>query len=310
MQTQSKTIPKSSSRSWTRLAVIGLGIIALVCVVAYFALGAYIADQFSRPERYALTQTPAAYGMKYENVAFESAVDHIPLRGWYIDSPGDKVILQLHGRNGTRDAGSGLAVAQMFVQNNYDVLMFDFRGHGESGGERYSIGLLEVRDVAGALNYLKTRGVQDVGVIGFSMGAATTLNAAPDLPAMRAVVADSAFADINLLLDEQLPQETGLPAWVNPGVLLMGKLLYGIDLAANRPVSAIARLTDRPVFLIHGTKDDLVPVHHAELLAQADAANPNLSVWILDGVGHTDAFDEANAEYRARVLDFFARNLQ
>ncbi len=310
MQAQTKTVTKVSARAWGRTLVIVAGVVVLVGIVAYFAIGAYVADQVSHPERHPLTQTPAAYGLKYQEVAFESAVDHIPLRGWYIDSPGDKVIVQLHGRNGTRDSGSALAVAKMLADHNYDVLMFDFRGHGESGGERYSVGLLEVRDVAGALDYLKTRGVQSVGVLGFSMGAATALNAAPDLPAMRAVVADSAFADITLLLEEQLPKETGLPAWFSPGFVLMGKLLYGIDLNDNRPVRAIARLKDRPVLLIHGTNDNLVPVHHAQLLAQADATNPNLSVWIADGVGHTRAFDDAPVEFRARVLDFFARNLQ
>lgn len=79
-----------------------------------------------------------------------SSTDGIPLAGWYIDSPGDRVILLLHGRNGARDGGVNLKVANELAKRNYDVLMFDFRGHGASSGTDYSLGVLETRDVAGA----------------------------------------------------------------------------------------------------------------------------------------------------------------
>ncbi len=52
-----------------------------------------------------------------------------------------------------------------------DVFMFDFRGHGNSGPGRLSFGQFESRDVSGALNYLRSRGVSEVGVIGWSLGA-------------------------------------------------------------------------------------------------------------------------------------------
>src|SRR3990170_3409555 len=120
-----------------------------------------------------VTLSPAAYGLAYEDVEFPSAVDGIVLKGWLIDSPGTKTIVVMHGRNSVRDEPNVgiLELAQALVGQGYDVLTFDFRAHGESGGTRYALGQFEVRDVAGALDYLKGRGVREVGVIGYSMGA-------------------------------------------------------------------------------------------------------------------------------------------
>jgi dipeptidyl aminopeptidase/acylaminoacyl peptidase len=178
---------------WVR----GVAVLLLLIVIVYLAIGAVLADKLSATTRHPLTSTPANYGLTYERVQFRSA-DGIPLAGWYIGSPGAQTILVLHGQDGERDDPSiGLMdIDRALVQHGYDVLTFDFRGYGESGGDRFSLGDLEVRDVAGALNYLKTRGVNQVGALGFSMGAATALNSAPAHPEMRAVVADSSFAEI------------------------------------------------------------------------------------------------------------------
>src|SRR5207302_4468320 len=197
---------RSAVQGWQLLT---LGAVLLVLgVLTYFAIGAYMADGLGHAQRAALTSTPADQGLPYERVAFLSAVDNIPLQGWFIGGGGHQTILMLHARDGRRDDPTvGLPdIARALVQDGYDVFAFDFRAHGESGGSHLGFGTLEVRDVAGALAYLRTRGIAEVGTIGFSMGAATTLNSAAEYPAMRAVVADSSFADLQLLLDTQVPR--------------------------------------------------------------------------------------------------------
>lgn len=287
-----------------------VGIVLTILLIAYFGISTIVADRLSRPERHPITKTCAEYGLKCESVRFNSAVDNIPLSGWYIDSPGTKVILMLHGRDGTRDSDDAMEIAQALAKNNYDVLMFDFRAHGESGGERFSLGYLETRDVAGAMRYLRTRGVNEVGVIGLSMGAATALNSAPDEPEFRAIVSDSAFADEMLLLETELPKYSGLPAFFNPGIFLMARLLYGIDVASNKPERAIARLGNRPVLLIHGTFDADVPPINAYALQKAGADDPNLQLWIVPEAKHVGAYRKKPEEYLKRVIEFFDRNMR
>lgn len=291
-----------------RLLLIVAGI-AITLLALYFIISAVEAARLSGARPHPLTHTPADFGLTYQNVNFNSTVDNVPLSGWYIDSPGKKVIVMFHGFNGTRDGDVNLAVAQMLAKHNYDILMFDFRGEGESGGDRVGLGTLETRDVSGALAFLKSRGINEVGTIGFSMGAGTELNAAPDHPEMRAIVSDSAFADVNPVLDAGLPAASGLPAWFNPGMKIMARLMFGMDLMNDKPANAIARLGDRPVLLIHGTADESVPLHHLFVLYDAGMNDPNLQVWVVPGAGHTLGFRQDPDEYTRRVVAFFDKYL-
>src|SRR6185369_14465716 len=227
-----------------------------------------------------------------ETVQFPSAIDNVRLKGWLMGTGSGRTIVVLHAKDGTRaDPTVGLPdLERALVQHGYRVLAFDFRGHGESGGDRVSIGALEPRDVSGALAFLKTRGITSAGVIGFSMGAATALNAAAEHPELRAVVADSAFADFDELISTELPREGNVPNVFDPGIEFMAWTMYGMDMGNNKPARSLARLGDRPVFLIHGTADVYVPMHHQDELQKAGAANPNLQVWIVPGAEHVRAF--------------------
>lgn len=307
-QVQSASKRKST---FGRIALRVALIVALVLVVAYFGVSAFVADRFTIPARVIPTHYPSDYGLAYEMVSFTSAVDNIPLTGWYINSPGEKVILLLHGRDATMDDESLrlMELMQALAQHSYDVFTFDFRAHGLSQGTRYSFGDLEQRDVAGALSYLKSRGVTEVGVISFSMGAVTALNAAPAHPEMRAIVADAAFADFGVLVSDVLPQVAGLPSFFTPGVFVMARVMYGMDMAGNKPTEALAHLGSRPVMLIHETGDPQISTTHHYLLEKAGQKNPSLESWLIQGADHGQSFRQNREEYLQRVFGFLDRNL-
>jgi dienelactone hydrolase len=296
-----------SRKNLSRLAV------ALVVVLAlgYAGISVYMADKLTSATHTPTSTLPSDYGAAYETVRFPSAVDGIPLEGWYIDSPGKRVILLLHANGGVRDCvfvGLG-DIAKGLWQNGFDVLAFDLRAHGKSGGDRVGFGGSEVRDVAGAVAYLKTRGVNQVGAMGFSLGADTALIAAPDIPELRAIVADSAFADLPLVLETELPKASGLPAFFNPGVILAARLTVGLDASSISPRSSVARLGDRPLFLIHGALDSTVNVSQAYTLQKAAAANPNMQSWVVADAEHARAFKQHPEEFITRTVAFYNRYL-
>ena len=309
------TAPTSRVRArpaWRRILLIAAVALLTILVAAYFGISAYTADKLSKPDRKALTSTPAEYGLKYEDVSFNSTVDNIPLSGWLIDSPGDKAIIMLHGKDQTRDRDEAfLEKASIFVQNNYDVLMFDFRGHGLSGGERYAFGAWETRDVAGALKFLQDRGYDTIGTYGVSMGAAISLLTAPDYPEIKALMVDSPYADLPGLLGTKIPEASGLPAFFNPGILLMARLMYGMDLSNVKPADAMANLGDRPVFHVQSRDgDDSVPVTEGYALQKAGANDPNFTSWLAPGKGHVHSYSNNKEEYTKRMLDFYATYLK
>jgi fermentation-respiration switch protein FrsA (DUF1100 family) len=283
-------------------------VLLILVIAAYFAVGGVVADKLSHPVRSVISEPPEKYGLAYEDVNF-SSTDGIPLSGWYIDAPANdgRVIVMMHGRDGIRDGTPAMPVAAALVKAGYDVFTFDFRAHGLSGGERYSMGQWETRDVTAALDVVKTRGATTIGAYATSMGGATELKAAVEHPEIAAVMADSAFANLPELLVTELPEASGLPAFFNPGIFDMARTLYGIDLWNNKPEEAVAKLGDRPLYFVHSETDTQIPSQHSlDLYATATAAgNPNASVWIAPGEGHCRAYQNHPDEYTSRMLDFF-----
>ena len=134
---------KSSQHKWRR-RLIRLGIVlAIVVVVIYFGISSYAAYRITHPVRREVHTTPEPYGMAYENVAFTSVPDGVPIEGWFMDSPGTRTIMVLHGASSVRDNFLNMEVGRVLYQHGYDLLMFDFRAHGGSGGEIGSIGDLK-----------------------------------------------------------------------------------------------------------------------------------------------------------------------
>jgi len=142
------------------------------------------------------------------------------LRGWYLPADthgpfyqGKRVIIVAHGK-GYHRANPIINMMQLEVdlaRQGYHVLTFDFRGWGESDGKRFSLGYYERRDLLSAVDYLISRGFssQSIGVIGFSMGAATALMCAAESTDIAAVVSDSSFADLRLTRISQVNRDKG-----------------------------------------------------------------------------------------------------
>ncbi len=247
-----------------------------------------------------------------EEVSFTSAQDHVRIGGWFFGAPGGQrrpAVVLCHGIwTGRREC---LPLALRFQAAGYNVLCFDFRAHGSSDGRFITVGHHETNDVIGAVEYLKQRSEVDparIGVIGFSMGAAATIQAAARCPDIAAVVADSAYASFVDAAKYSFSSVTRVPHFLfAPPALGWAKLIMHVDATQFRPIDAIGRIAPRPVLLTHGTLDEIVPVLHAYSLFQA-AEEPK-ELWIVDGAHHVGARDQDPDGYFARVESFMAQAL-
>jgi pimeloyl-ACP methyl ester carboxylesterase len=210
--------------------------------------------------------------------------------------------LLVHGFSGDRSDPHVVETARVYHRAGFDVLMLDLRANGESEGERVTLGYREVRDVRAALSWLDRRGFDPSRVVlhGWSMGGATVVRAAPS-SGVAAVVEEAAYADLPPLLQERLPEASGLPAFFNPGVFLMGRVFLDIDPWAVRPKEDARRLSEEgvPFMIIHSRDDEVIPFEHAESFA---AAYPRAVFWELKGYEHVAAY--THPEYRKRLLSF------
>src|SRR5260370_15573681 len=171
------------------------------------------------------------------------------------------------------------------ARHGFAVLAFDMRGTGESPPAPLSLGYFEQRDVLGAVDFLLSGPVpypalhrtRIIGGWGVSMGAATLLMAAAQEPAIRAVVSDSAYADIIPILEREVPKGGHLPPLFTPGTLFAVNVLYGIDFYAVRPEDIVANIAPRPILFIQGTSDTYVPPSNMDALAAAARTASNAS---------------------------------
>jgi dipeptidyl aminopeptidase/acylaminoacyl peptidase len=257
-------------------------------------------------ERVPIESNPADFGLEYADVSFPSP-DGLTLRGWWLEGGDDSpTIVVVHGSEGNRGdpAERMLGLAGDLVSDGYNVLMFDMRGHGESEGEHISAGLHEKNDLLGAIDYVRGRGIDNkIGVLGFSMGAAACLMAAPESEEIDAVVADAAYADIVSIMESEFAERSNLPGFFMSIILFMTRTVYDVDFTAVKPGEAVKE-TSVPVFIIHGEQDEMVPVEHAYRLKEA-SQNPDSRLWILPEAQHANSYQVRPTEYKEQVISFF-----
>lgn len=310
---------------WLRRLIAVLLVISGLLSFGYAGISLYAAPQVHQTAPLPITQTPAALGLAYHDVTFASRGDGLALRGWFI--PGvlssgqltaERAIIFVHGNAGNRAAPANglLDLSAAFARHGFAVLAFDLRGQGESARATVTWGMLEQRDVLGAVDFLHKGSLpypalgrpHTIGAWGLSLGGASTLFAAVHEPALQAIVADSVFADISPILEREIVKQGGYPSVIAPGVLVAAGLINGINYYAIRPVDVVASLAPRPLFFIQGSNDDFVPPSALEEFTSAARTAPNAHVhsWQVPGVNkHALTFKVAGDEYVARVVAFF-----
>jgi pimeloyl-ACP methyl ester carboxylesterase len=284
-----------------KLALWVLFALAIVAV-GYLGVALFVATWLSTPSRQPEERTPYDVGLTYREVSLRST-DGLVLAGWWV--PGDdlsKAVVLVPGLEGDKSDRHVLETAPVYARAGYGVLMVDLRAQGRSEGERVTMGYREVQDVRAAHAWLKERGFAPHGVVlhGFSMGGATVLRAAPGT-SVAAVVVDSAYADLPLILRQRLPEVSGLPPFFTPGVMLAARLFLNLDPWAVQPEEDTRRFCKEGVHLliIHSTGDKVVPFGHASRLKEAC---PRATFWKIEGYEHVGAY--AHPEYEQKLLSF------
>ena len=302
-----------SIRSWAgRYRWVGLAL-AILLVLAYAGVSYFIASGVTRAERVDFEDHPADYRLDYEDVEFVSRKGDVILKGWYLPSHScEASVVLVHGITANRTSREATRIAARLVEECFNVVLFDLRAHGASGGDRITGGIDEAEDVLGAYDYLRSRGAHPhrIGVLGRSMGAGAAVLAAAAEPDIQALVLDSAYAKVNDLISFEIARKTPVPEWAAsvfiPGASLFANMLYGIDLSKLAPEQAI-KSVDMPILVIHGDADTRIPTEHG--LRVHEAAHAQSEMWLVPDTDHAEAFYIFPDEYIQRVASYFRTQL-
>jgi uncharacterized protein len=287
--------------------VTPFGVAALTGVLG---VAAYTGRSLNTPRRHTwqdgYTFSPFEMQVPYEPVSFVTE-DGVTIRGWWLPRAGsNRVVVACTGHRGAKHELLGIASGLWRAGDN--VLLFDFRGCGESDAAPLSAGHNELPDARAAVRFAQERLPEgQIGLLGYSMGGAVAILVAATDPSVRAVVADSSYAAISDVIANAYRRRR-LPA---QPFLAVGDRYngwrYGYRYAALRPVDAVGRLAPRPLLLIHGAADELTPVAHAQELYAA-AGEPK-GLWIVPDAPHCCAYFADREAYAARVAAFFTATL-
>ncbi len=300
---------------WTRfryLSAAYLGVSVVLSLVVLTGVGWVGSERGlhpAPPDDLPLLEDYPRLAAALEDIEFPSA-DGTALSGWFISGTTPRTIVLLHGFGENRH--QMLPHAEFLHDAGYSTLLFDQRSRGESEGEDVSFGYHERGDVEGAVRHLQQRPDADgenVGVLGLSMGGATAIFAAAELPEIKAVVSESAFSSVDSAVASSFEHFIDLPAFpFAPVTVFIIEQRLGISSDEVVPEDYVASISPRAVFIIHG-RDDVTIVPEDGIALHAAAGEPKEPMWLIENAAHSEGVDVAPDEYAKRVLDFFERHL-
>jgi uncharacterized protein len=215
------------------------------------------------------------------------ATDGARLHGWWVRAAPPRAghVLLCHGNAG--NVGDRTAHARLLAAAGFDVLLFDYRGYGRSAGRPSEAGTYRDARVA-RTGLLRVPEVDPERVLylGESLGGAVALELALEHPPA-GLVLQSAFTSVRDMARLHYPiVPSALVPDAYPSLRLIGRLRA-------------------PLLMIHGGRDEIVPVEHARALY--DAAPEPKRLRVLPDAGHNDLIATAGAEWASAVADFAAR---
>jgi pimeloyl-ACP methyl ester carboxylesterase len=232
----------------------------------------------------------------------------VDLSGWYFDNPREAgcAVVMLHGFGGNKE--EVLAPSPIFWRRGCDLLLYDARGHGESDRELLSFGVHERQDLLRAVDWLEATTDlprSKIGLIGWSYGAATAIQAASEEDGdVGFVVADSSYSSMGDIARVQARALFG--SWAElfvPGALLVSAVRARFDGERPAPATVIQDVRS-PVLLVHSRQDGFTPYEHSQAIYEnSDTSRTRLVIpdW---EAPHAHSYTENPVGYTAIVDGF------
>ncbi len=238
--------------------------------------------------------TPAKWGFEYEDLTFPSA-DGTELHGWFLPARGEKpkaTVVFSHGNAGS--IGHHLTFVLWLVDAGFNVMMYDYRGFGKSGGKVDRRGMLE--DVKAAFAYVVNRPDVDAARLvsmGHSLGGAKSITALAEAPVrgLKAIVVDGAFASYRAMAQVVAGQ-------------------FGANLVTDEwaPKDFVDKLPRVPLLVVHGSEDEVVPFEQGKLLYET-AREPKTLFEVKNG-HHGDSLSRDRGAYRQKLIEWLDEALE
>ena len=219
------------------------------------------------------------------------------------DPSSGRLLVILHGFAEDRTAMGSRA--EKMAERGWDVLVYDSRAKGRSGGEFASFGGREVADLRAWLDQLLPTDKQVV-IWGRSMGAAVALQAASQDTRIAALVLEAPYMSLKAAVGSMLAM-TWLPRVLAGPILRRASRLAGVPIGVPSSID-LAPMVKIPIMIVHGGRDQLIPTAEASKLA---LAFPQPAIFIdVAKAQHTDVAEVAGIPLFDQIHLFFAQSMR
>lgn len=254
--------------------------------------------------RYPKSKVADTLGLLHETIQLKTA-DSMTLESWYAPNDSAKgTIIMFHGHGSSK---SGIiAEARKLHHMGYNVMLTDFRAHGNSEGNTTSIGIAESKDVKASYDYIAAKGEKKIIIWGISMGAATALKAIADYGIKPTkLILEMPFGSLHNAVQGRM-KTMGLPAEPLSTLLTFwGGLEVGSWAFAHQP-SEYAKKVNCPVLLQWGAGDQRVTEDETNALFSNLASHEKIMIKYLQS-GHESLFKKETGKWTS-VMSFFLNN--
>lgn len=229
--------------------------------------------------------------------------------GYEFLNDSDFFIIVLHGYG---EEGRKMATyVRKFFQKGYNVLAVDLLAHGKSGGETITMGSLDSEDIPLWCDFInENHKDKKIILFGISMGAATVMNSLDkNLPKnVVGFIEDSGYVRLDEMFDYQWEKLFSIPKFPLLNMAsLVTKIRGGFSFDSVNSIEGL-RETTIPGLIIHGDKDDFVPLENA-FIAFENLRSREKEIYIFPDLGHVEAAIKAEDEYWNEVFQFLSTKI-
>ena len=288
-----------------------VGIIIIILIIVIIGISFFLAHQSMgikrqtleearkwQEEHYDLSWYDPLEKTDYTVSSFDGYVLHVQM----LQNPGDtnRYIIISHGYTDNRFGA--LKYAYMYLEQGFNVIIYDLRGHGVNEPTFCTYSARERKDLLALIRDTRERYPNAVilGLHGESLGAATSIAVLGEKPPVDFVVADCGFSEIESVLETAV-RGMHLPGFLVKIASICAKIRFGYSYSDMRPIECL-KDNHIPILFIHGAADDFILPEHSEKMHKVTAEYSELH--LIPGAAHAMSILTDPEGYRKLVRDF------
>ena len=239
----------------------------------------------------------------------------VTLSGWWFDNPNsEKTVIVLHGVGSSKQSAGVLTSAGMLNKSNFDVVVFDYQDHGSSTclDKVHGAGVHEAYNTRAVIEWLveeKNKTKENIGLLGFSLGAMVALNTHGLSDNFTSSIVVDPPVDFDTILREELEYQ-GVPSIVASALRFYWFTRTGESIDDLTPEKALTSGNSQELYIVSNLLDERVRPHHRDKLVSI-AQNLGIphSIKYYENYGHVENVWGSIDEWENTILDYFNRTL-